>query len=413
MSRRPRTHIVPGRFPRPSEGSVFGLLNPSSSDSELVLSGAPAWQSNGGHFRGHPARSLPFTLDVPLGEQGDLTRIHVVGLLAVYADTACESLGTVGATLHLSEDQETVFRQDLVNGRHYSDARQLGAPSRINGDGTSVESIGQIDFEGAPARVDVLTIDVPPGLTATNLRIKDLGAASSFVIFDVLFEVAETAGCPFHSKSGGIALGEIASIVRVGDRVKFSRAVDQLEGSIRSATDLDEARGQVLTFLAMVTAATLEMGGSRAMHRVQLDAARELDRLHTADHIAIMGRSFVEQVAEPLFHDSQSPSSYLVDRALAIVERHFAKNLTDSAVAAQLGLSTSHFRFLFREATGQPFHKYLVALRLEKARQLLVEEEMAVSAVAKAVGFTGLSHFSRAFTQRFAVSPTHIRRGAA
>jgi AraC family transcriptional regulator len=160
----------------------------------------------------------------------------------------------------------------------------------------------------------------------------------------------------------------------------------------------------------MVTAATLEMGGSRHMHRVQLEAARELDRLEDPAQIAVTARRYVEGVADSLLKPAPSPSSYLVDRALAMVERNFARDLTDAAVAAQLGLSTSHFRFLFRETTGQPFHKYLVALRLEKARQMLLADEVPVSVVAKAVGFAGLSHFSRAFTQRFSVSPTSIRR---
>ena len=80
-------------------------------------------------------------------------------------------------------------------------------------------------------------------------------------------------------------------------------------------------------------------------------------------------------------------------------------------MAQQLGLSTSHFRYLFKQATGQPFHKYLVSLRLEKARRMLVEQGLPVSTVAKAVGFSALSHFSRAFAQRFSVSPTSLRRG--
>ena len=67
-----------------------------------------------------------------------------------------------------------------------------------------------------------------------------------------------------------------------------------------------------------------------------------------------------------------------MDRALTLVDRNFAKDLTDAAVAQQLGLSTSHFRFLFKQATGQPFHKYLVSLRLEKARRMLVEQGLPV-----------------------------------
>jgi AraC-like DNA-binding protein len=41
---------------------------------------------------------------------------------------------------------------------------------------------------------------------------------------------------------------------------------------------------------------------------------------------------------------------------------------------------------------------------------MLLEQDLPVSQIALAVGFTGLSHFSRAFAQRFAVSPTSIRR---
>ncbi|RYG22738.1 AraC family transcriptional regulator, partial [bacterium] len=199
--------------------------------------------------------------------------------------------------------------------------------------------------------------------------------------------------------------------VRMGDRVRFDRALDQLAVSLKAASDLDEARGQALTFLSMVTAAMLESGGDRSLHRETLEAARELDTLQSSLDVAEAVRRRSEIVAAPRFGEFGGPSAHLVDRALNLVDRNFAKDLTDASVAQQLGLSTSHFRFLFKQATGQPFHKYLVSLRLEKARRMLVEQGLPVGTVAKAVGFSALSHFSRAFAQRFSVSPTSLRRG--
>lgn len=328
----------------------------------------------------------------------------------MFASKSEEAYGTLGASLQLGDDRETYFRIELLNGRHYEDATDLTPISRTNGDGTSLETQGVVPIYGTPVRVDLLSVDVSAEGRPTTLRLKDLGSPASFVVFDVFLESEEAAGCPFHSASGGIGLAEVSSIVRVGDRVRFAKALEQLEASLEGSSDLDEARGQALTFLAMVTAGMLELGGSRTMHRVQLMAARELDQLNSPEAIAACIRGHVEVVAEALFKPVASPSSYLVDRALAIVERNFARDLTDATVATQLGLSTSHFRFLFKEATGQPFHKYLVALRLEKARQMLLTDDIPVSTVAKAVGFAGLSHFSRAFAQRFQVSPTSIRR---
>lgn len=410
MARSLRTEFLAGRFTRPEHGP---RLNVPEYEGMPFSKGVP-WQSNGGVQRGHPARSLPFTLDVPLTNVGSLVRVHLVGVFALFADPASETVGTLGGSLQLVDERgDLLFRQDLLNGTHYSDAKDSRVLDRVNGDGTSLKSIGSVQIDGAAARVDLLSVDIPETNAATvSVRFKDLGSPASFLLADVIFEAEPSPACPFHSRSGGVPLAEVASIVRLGDRLKFGRALDQLEAAILNAEDLDEARGQALTFLAMVTAGTLEMGGSRSMHRLQLQAARELDRLGATVDIARAARRYIEEISSTLFKDLQSPSSYLVDRALALVERNYAKDLSDVAVANQLGLSTSHFRYLFKEATGQPFHKYLVSLRLEKARHLLVEENMPISAVAKAVGFTGLSHFSRAFAQRFSVSPTQIRRGA-
>ncbi len=223
-------------------------------------------------------------------------------------------------------------------------------------------------------------------------------------------ETTPIEACPFKP-GAGVALADLPSIVRVGDRLKFYHAVEQLKVGILAALDLDEARSQMLTFLAVVTAATLEMGGTRAMHRIQLSAARELETLSTREAIVEAGLGYLQQIAEPFFVPLEGPSAHLVDRALATLERHYAKALTDEIMAHELGLSTSHFRSLFRKATGHPFHRYLMSLRLEKAKGLLqAHPEMPVAQVASRTGFSSLPHFSRAFHQRFSVSPTHLRR---
>ncbi len=409
-SRKSERILVAGEMSRPRDGIVW---HPATPVRDLPVTGQHAWQSNGGTLRGHPARSLPFSTDIRVPDhEGRLDRIHLVGVFSLFGGAADEAYGTVGATAQLFGDRDILFRQDLVNGRHYGDALDGTAVCRVIGDGSSLETIGTCQIQGQTARVDVLTLDVNITGRARHLQVKDLGSPASFVIFDVLFEFEQGATCPFKGKSGGVSLADLGAAIRIGDRLKFARAVDQLDSALDDADDLDEVRGQALTFLAVVSAGVLELGGSREIHRLQLHAARELDRLTTRDEIKDAIRELVLQVTDGLFTHTDGPTDKLVDRALAIVERHFAKDLTDAMVAAQLGLSTSHFRYLFRQATGYPFHKYVVALRLEKARQMLIEQELPVSQVATAVGFTGLSHFSRAFTQRFQASPSHIRRAA-
>ncbi|HVL39238.1 MAG TPA: AraC family transcriptional regulator [Fimbriimonadaceae bacterium] len=339
-----------------------------------------------------------------------LARVHLAGVFALWSSEDLEPPGSVGATVQLLRGEESCFRLDLVNGRHYRDGQDTSGRSVLVGDGASIETLGAMEVDGELLRFDLLTLDVPEEVSAETLCFRDRGGPSSFVINDVIFEFRMVGSCPFHSDSGGVSLAELSGIVRVADRVKMSQAIAQLEAGLRVADDLDEARGEALTFLAVVTAGRLETGGSRELHRVQLEAARKLEAATTIDDIARVARRMIEEVLAPIFAETSAPSSYLIDQALELVERNFARPLTDSSVAQKLGLSTSHFRYLFRQATGQPFHKYVMALRLEKARAMLIEQDVPVGEVARAVGFGGLSHFSRAFAQRFAASPSELRR---
>lgn len=373
-----------------------------------------SWQSNGGAFRGHPARSYPFSLKIEVPRQaGLLTRIDLTGVFAQHADRASETTGTLGGLFQVGEDRDPLLRFELLNGIHYSDCNVLAPVERENGDGSAVHTLGIGVCDDREVRVDRLGINIPHGVSPSTCIFRDLGSPASFALISVDFVYEPSVACPFKAAGGGIPLSEIPAILRLADRVRFDMALEQAAHSVGAATDIDEARGEALTFLAVLAAATIELGAPRTAHRFQLDAARALEVLAETQEIAREVRERAELVCEGIFKGRDAPSSASIDEALAILQRYYAKDLSDAEVAGEVGLSTSHFRHVFREATGQPFHKYLMNLRLEKARSLLLEQGLSVAQVADAVGFASLPHFSRAFSQRFSVTPSRLRRGAA
>jgi AraC-like DNA-binding protein len=327
----------------------------------------------------------------------------------MYADHESEQRGSIGASVAIGSDHETLALVELVNGRHYRDGGDLLFAKSALGDGSETESVGEMTWDGTSFRVDRLSIDVPAGPAPTSVTFRDLGTPASFVLFDVVFEFAPGKVCPFDARGGGVPLSELGGLVRVRDRVRLSQALRQMETGVAASSDLDEARGEALTFVAVLTAATLEMGAERSMHRVQLDLSRQLEALDCPKKIALQARKTAESMLNPILEKWDASATKKIDSALAYVGRNFALPLTDASVAQELDLSTSHFRFLFKQVTSRPFHQYLLAVRLERARVLLAEG-LSVGEAAEAVGFRGLSHFSRAFSRRFAMSPSQARR---
>jgi transcriptional regulator GlxA family with amidase domain len=172
---------------------------------------------------------------------------------------------------------------------------------------------------------------------------------------------------------------------------------------------MDEAKGMALTFIAVVSAAMLELETTKPLHQLQLKAARVLDRSESGEEIVKHTLKFIQEAIGDALPDPHGSNDVLVQRALAYVERHFAEDLSDASVAGKLGLSTSHFRYLFKQQVRQPFHKYVVALRLERARDMLVQHNLMVGIVAERVGFASPAHFTRAFSKRFGVAPSAYR----
>jgi len=73
-------------------------------------------------------------------------------------------------------------------------------------------------------------------------------------------------------------------------------------------------------------------------------------------------------------------------------------------------LSTSHFSRAFKLSFRMSPHAYVIALRLARARSLMLESDEQMSQIAAACGFADQAHFSRAFRRRVGCAPGIWRR---
>jgi AraC family transcriptional regulator len=80
------------------------------------------------------------------------------------------------------------------------------------------------------------------------------------------------------------------------------------------------------------------------------------------------------------------------------------------ALAASCGLSRSHFTRAFKESTGLPPHRWLLAERVRLSKELLSDSKMPIIEIALECGFADQSHFTRVFTKGVGSSPAAWRR---
>ena len=96
--------------------------------------------------------------------------------------------------------------------------------------------------------------------------------------------------------------------------------------------------------------------------------------------------------------------------AVEFLSEHSESHTSLADLAALCGVSIYHFARSFSAQLGCAPFEYQRALRLEKARELLRESDLAIEAVDIAVGIESASNFARLFRQTIGLSPSEYRR---
>ena len=110
-------------------------------------------------------------------------------------------------------------------------------------------------------------------------------------------------------------------------------------------------------------------------------------------------------------NQSYQKHSALVDRACELMLAEYKQKHGVAYFAAACHLSVGRFAHLFKESTGVSPYDYLLRIRIDEAKGLLLRSDLSVAEVAERVGFSDQSYFSKAFRKAVGVSPVAYSKG--
>ncbi|GAA6198836.1 GlxA family transcriptional regulator [Aquicoccus sp. SU-CL01552] len=100
-----------------------------------------------------------------------------------------------------------------------------------------------------------------------------------------------------------------------------------------------------------------------------------------------------------------------LSQVIQMMESNIEEPISPSILARDVGMSTRQLERLFRRYLNRSPKRYYMELRLQKARNLLMQTDMSVINVALACGFASPSHFSKCYRAHYNTTP-YRERGA-
>ncbi len=134
---------------------------------------------------------------------------------------------------------------------------------------------------------------------------------------------------------------------------------------------------------------------------------------------AISGKDIFRRTAERILtialnsrkeNPGDIKNSHVINKAEKYVRENFCDpNISLISVANHVNMSSAYFSTVFSQTTGRSFINYLTELRIDKAKDLLINTNMKLSDIALEVGYSEPNYFSHVFRKSEGITPKEFR----
>ncbi len=133
-----------------------------------------------------------------------------------------------------------------------------------------------------------------------------------------------------------------------------------------------------------------------------------MDEIHEAlEAMAARLSSSAEKDREE--SENENAGSFLINQAIAYMQKHYAEKLTLQEVADACYVSQWHLSKLMNRHTGKSFYDILNSLRIKAAKELLTDPGLRISDIGEKVGYADTAHFAKVFKKLVGMSANEYR----
>lgn len=100
----------------------------------------------------------------------------------------------------------------------------------------------------------------------------------------------------------------------------------------------------------------------------------------------------------------------LIEKTINFIKSNYQRDLPVDEISSHVFLSSRYLNSIFKAETGLTISEYITKLRMETAKELILNNHMKINEVSKAVGYNNIQSFIRLFKKHYCMTPVDFRR---
>lgn len=136
------------------------------------------------------------------------------------------------------------------------------------------------------------------------------------------------------------------------------------------------------------------------------DSLSDVTQIEQLRHVCEI---WLYSIVEAIRKDKEAKTESLIDRAKLYIEENYSKGISMELVAEVMNLSPFYFSKIFKKMEGITFIDFLTLLRINKSKELLLDQNLSLKEICFLVGYNDPNYFSRVFKKVTELSPSEYR----
>jgi ligand-binding sensor protein/AraC-like DNA-binding protein len=209
-------------------------------------------------------------------------------------------------------------------------------------------------------------------------------------------------------------LDEDEIIVQLQQNRKKAKAY--LEGLIsglryEAHQNLAQLRAKMTELLVVLSRVVNRIGLAMApfLH-INDQAIGQIYQTTSQENISVITSKAVDAYLEQLEAAAVKPENPNISLMTDYIDKHYPNNLTVEAIADAACLSPGYAGRIFKEQLGLPIMDYVLKVRIDKSKKLLLNPHYQIQAIAEKVGYGDAGYFTKVFRKFEGITPTQFRK---
>ncbi len=204
----------------------------------------------------------------------------------------------------------------------------------------------------------------------------------------------------------------LQQMITRGDKSGAQELINRLLGHLYFNTNgnFEDIKRRANDLVVLFSRASIEGGADAAQIMGISREAGTAQNFETLTDLSLFLTRIFHRFVGYVFDFEQVKHADIINKTVSLIRQNYMHKISLDDAAAAVYLSRSYLSKIFKEEMDCTFTQYVARVRVEKSRELLLDNTLSIADIAVMVGFEDQSYFTKVFGRTVGMSPGEYRR---